>query len=249
MSTPIPMEPAELLLSEWYALEQQHAALKNAERDARRAAAAANFPGAAIGNHVKMLTGGAYLCAAKFGLNYTVDAAHLYAAIQAGTLENVGVRVGTLFRWTPHLNLGAYNALTHEQRAEVDKVLNISEALPVLEIKPVDPAKVAHEAAQAAAGEAPATDQVAQPAPAGEAITGGSSDQAPPPVESAPAAAAVPAPAPAPAPASAAPVMTAKAGGASYESFVERGWTDAQMIEHGYMEKPKRTRKPRAAKA
>lgn len=246
MSTPIPMEPAELLLSEWYALEQQQTALKNAERDARRAAAAANFPGAAIGNHVKMLTGGAYLCAAKFGLNYTVDAAHLYAAIQAGTLENVGVRVGTLFRWKPELNLGAYNALTHEQRAEVDKVLNISEALPVLEIKPVDPAKVAHEAAQAAADEAPETAQVAQPAPAGEAVTGG---QALPAVESAPAVAAVPAPAPAPAPAAAAPVMTAKAGGASYESFIERGWTDAQMIEHGYMEKPKRTRRPRAAKS
>lgn len=30
-------------------------------------------------------------------------------------------------------------------------------------------------------------------------------------------------------------VMTAKAGGASYEQFVANGWTDAQLIEQGYL--------------
>lgn len=30
-------------------------------------------------------------------------------------------------------------------------------------------------------------------------------------------------------------VMTAKAGGASYESFVAQGWTDPMLIQHGYL--------------
>jgi len=31
-------------------------------------------------------------------------------------------------------------------------------------------------------------------------------------------------------------VMTAKAAGASYESFIQQGWNDEMMIEHGYLE-------------
>lgn len=51
-----------------------------------------------------------------------------------------------------------------------------------------------------------------------------------------PPAAAVVAPPPVPA-APAAPVrqMTAKAAGATYESFASQGWTDALLVEHGYM--------------
>ena len=45
--------------------------------------------------------------------------------------------------------------------------------------------------------------------------------------------AALPAPPAAPAPQE---VMTAKAEGAPKESFTANGWTDAQLIEHGYME-------------
>jgi hypothetical protein len=46
--------------------------------------------------------------------------------------------------------------------------------------------------------------------------------------------------APTPPPAPAAPVkqMTAKANGATYESFVASGWTDVQMIEQGYLLPP-----------
>ena len=29
--------------------------------------------------------------------------------------------------------------------------------------------------------------------------------------------------------------MTAKAAGASYETFIGQGWTDALLREHGYM--------------
>jgi hypothetical protein len=67
---------------------------------------------------------------------------------------------------------------------------------------------------------------------------------APAPVTPNPAFLNVPAATPAPvAPPPAAPVppaaparvMTAKAGGATYESFVASGWSDAQLIEHGYM--------------
>lgn len=31
------------------------------------------------------------------------------------------------------------------------------------------------------------------------------------------------------------PVMTAKAGGKSFQSFVDKGWTEAQLREHGYI--------------
>lgn len=56
---------------------------------------------------------------------------------------------------------------------------------------------------------------------------------APPP----PAAAAVPPPPPAAAaiPPAAPKVMLPAAGGASYESFIQQGWNDAQMIAAGYM--------------
>lgn len=45
---------------------------------------------------------------------------------------------------------------------------------------------------------------------------------------------APPANPPAP-PAAAAPVMTAKAAGATYESFIAQGWTDETMRAHGYL--------------
>ncbi len=41
-----------------------------------------------------------------------------------------------------------------------------------------------------------------------------------------------------PSPAPAAPVMTAKANGATYESFIDAGWTKEKMVEGGYMEAP-----------
>lgn len=55
----------------------------------------------------------------------------------------------------------------------------------------------------------------------------------------APAANPAPAPAPVttppPAPAANSKVMTEKAAGASYDSFIANGWTDAQLVEQGYM--------------
>lgn len=54
-----------------------------------------------------------------------------------------------------------------------------------------------------------------------------------PPVAVLPTPPAPPAP-PAP-PVPAGPVMTAKAGGATYEAMVAAGWNDAQLREHGYM--------------
>lgn len=46
---------------------------------------------------------------------------------------------------------------------------------------------------------------------------------------------APPPPAPA-APPTAGPVMTAKAAGAPYESFIQQGWTDEQLRQHGYIQ-------------
>lgn len=53
-------------------------------------------------------------------------------------------------------------------------------------------------------------------------------------VAPAPAAPAPIAPPPAP-PAAPVRTMTPKAAGATYESFISNGWTDALLIEHGYM--------------
>jgi len=65
--------------------------------------------------------------------------------------------------------------------------------------------------------------------PAAPAVPVGSytAHLAPPPAPAAPAAP--------PAPVAAGPVMTAKANGASYESLVAAGWTDALLVEHGMM--------------
>lgn len=65
----------------------------------------------------------------------------------------------------------------------------------------------------------------------------------PPATPATPAAAApafVPPPAAAPAPVVAAPVkqLTAKANGASYQSYIDAGWTDETLVEHGYMDAP-----------
>lgn len=53
----------------------------------------------------------------------------------------------------------------------------------------------------------------------------------------APAAAVPPPPAPAAAPPPPPPgrTMTAKAGGATYESFIGQGWNDDMLVQHGYM--------------
>ena len=60
---------------------------------------------------------------------------------------------------------------------------------------------------------------------------------APAPVAPNPAFTAVPAPVAPPPAAPAAPVrqMTAKAAGATFESFIASGWNEGQLIEHGYM--------------
>lgn len=79
----------------------------------------------------------------------------------------------------------------------------------------------------AAPGAAPA--YAAAPAP-----TPGYS--APPAAPAMPSAPVPPAPPAAPVPAAApAKVMTAKANGATYESFITNGWTDVMLVEHGYM--------------
>lgn len=86
---------------------------------------------------------------------------------------------------------------------------------------------------------APGAAYTASPAPtpayaAAPAPTPGYS--APPAAPAMPSAPVPPAPPAAPVPAAApAKVMTAKAGGATYESFIANNWTDVMLVEHGYM--------------
>lgn len=94
---------------------------------------------------------------------------------------------------------------------------------------PLPPGAMATPVAQFAPTEPP---QLPAPTPAPVA------QAAPVPVTPNPAFLNVPAPAaPVPPAAPVAPqrVMTAKAGGAPYEAFTAQGWTDAQLIEQGYM--------------
>lgn len=63
------------------------------------------------------------------------------------------------------------------------------------------------------------------PAPAATVVVPSSSFMAPPAAPAAPAPAAPPA----------TPQMSAKANGASYASFIQAGWTEAQMRDNGYL--------------
>ena len=82
----------------------------------------------------------------------------------------------------------------------------------------VPPSQLA--AAPAASPPAPAATPPASPTAApSEPYTGYMDASTPPP----------------PAPAPVGPTMTAKAAGASYESFIKNGWNDAQLREHGYI--------------
>lgn len=117
------------------------------------------------------------------------------------------------------------------------------------------------DASQAGFGAAPLPAGASLTPPAGFAPPAAAGVPAPAPTMPAPPAAA-PAPAPAPAPhvappaAAPAPVapnpaftavpppavpaaparqMTAKAAGATYESFIAQGWNDSLLVEHGYM--------------
>lgn len=80
---------------------------------------------------------------------------------------------------------------------------------------------------------APAAAPVALPAPHTAILAVPGAAGAPMGMPAAPGA-----PAPAPAPAPAVPRMTAKAGGYTREQWHAQGWTDSQLIEHGYMELP-----------
>jgi hypothetical protein len=93
-------------------------------------------------------------------------------------------------------------------------------------------------AAPAAAGVMPwaTAETVAAPAAAAPAPVAEVAPPVVPPVVEAPAPAPVPTPAPAPViPAEPVKTMTEKAAGATYEAFIANGWTDAKMIEAGYM--------------
>lgn len=98
----------------------------------------------------------------------------------------------------------------------------------------------------AAAGAAGASDSPAwvneQPNAAAASGAAAPGTVAPPPASAPDPAPAPPAPEPAPAPPAPAaptgPIMTAKANGLSYQSFIDKGWSEDQLIEHGYMEAP-----------
>lgn len=77
---------------------------------------------------------------------------------------------------------------------------------------------------------APAPQPAPQPAPAPAPVA------APPPMPVVPHPTILAGPAPAvPPPAAPVRAMTAKAAGATYESFIAQGWTDARLVQHGYM--------------
>lgn len=102
------------------------------------------------------------------------------------------------------------------------------------------PAAAGSPPAWAVGAAAPQPAGAAAPQPAPVVPTAAPQPFAPPPGAQQPWAqpqAAPPQPAAAPAPPQpAAPVMTAKAAGVPYESFIAQGWTDATLVEHGYMQ-------------
>ena len=80
-----------------------------------------------------------------------------------------------------------------------------------------------------------ATAETVDPAAAAPAPVAKVAPPVVPPVVAAPAPVPTPAPAPVSAPAEPVKTMTEKAAGATYEAFIANSWTDAKMIEAGYM--------------
>lgn len=107
---------------------------------------------------------------------------------------------------------------------------------PVAAVAPVAPAIPAYTPPGPAFVPPAASNSFAPPVAAPSPIA------APLPVAAAPvapvAAPAPPAPAPVPAAAPVGPVMLPAANGASYQAFIDQGWTEQAMIEAGYMAAP-----------
>lgn len=150
-------------LQVWFGMADQLGQLKTAEVLARKALAAYYFPTPEEGTN-RMDLGGGFDLKLDFKINRDVDEAALNAlagdAKALKLIEKLKIPMADLFYQKWELKLGAYRTLNDEQRKFVDALLTIKEGTPGLSIVPV--ADRAGQAAHVAAAEAAAAENAPQ---------------------------------------------------------------------------------------
>lgn len=124
----------------WEQATQALAAAKLAEANARRDFVDWSFDPNTVEGTERIQLGGGYEAKAVKSLNYSFvkDATgHIDRNAINGTLQhlfNQGVDVNGLVKWSPALSKTAYEALSDEHRAIIDRVIVTDYAIPKLEI-------------------------------------------------------------------------------------------------------------------
>lgn len=226
------VEQLNTMLTAWYNDQQQLAALKTREVLQRKTIAGIYFPEPIEGAQ-RADIGAGYDIKLTQSWTRSVDIA-AFDALSA-KLKKAKIDEDSVIEWKPSLIKAGYDELTPEQREVFDECLTIKPSdTPKLEIVPhaQDNSKYTepHDGEGVHAASAPHKRRGRKPKPQ--------------PDEGASAL-----------PNGLQPTQLMIDSGASIESFYENGWTDALLVEHGYLvapvaaEKPKRGRKPKIEEA
>lgn len=121
----------------WHTERTELDRLRPLEAASRRAVFGMTFPEpqeGSAGNRYDL--GNGYELRGDYKINRTVDEAAFYSSLAA--IQETGVIIARLFRFTPTLSVAEYRKLTQEQRAAVDTVLKIEPGLPSLELVKIE---------------------------------------------------------------------------------------------------------------
>lgn len=140
----------------WFAMQQQLADLKTAEVLSRKSMATYYFPTPNEGTN-RVDIGLGYDLKLEHKITRNVDEAALQN-VTAADVAKLKLPMDELFVWKPQLSLTAYRALNDKQRAYVDALLDIDYGTPQLHIVPAVSAEAAAKAHAAQAANAPAYD-------------------------------------------------------------------------------------------
>jgi hypothetical protein len=151
---PLTPEQAFAQLQVWYGKKQELANLKASEVLLRKDMATFYFPSPNVGTN-RLDIGGGYDLKLVFKYNISVDEAAV-DQVTAAQIKKHKLPWEELFVYKPSLVRGVYDALTEDQRKFVDKLLNIKDATPDLDIVP----RANYEAAQAHAEAAVAEQRI-----------------------------------------------------------------------------------------
>ncbi len=162
-------EAAYELLQKWFKEKDELSKLKFIEHTHRGQLADFYFPSPVVGTN-RLDLGGGFDLKLVAGLDYKVDEAAL-DNVTAAQIKKLKLPWDDLFVYKPSLSLRAYNALSSEQKAFVDTLLDIKPKSPQLEIVPAAKDNSAHIPQQEAPAAAPADNNPPPPAEAPSVVT------------------------------------------------------------------------------